>query len=1027
MKNLNFITLIIFILSSHALFAQMQLVQSFIEKNNWGTSKFGMSVSNAGDLNGDNIDDFVVGAREYNQHTGRAYVYFGSSSVDIIPDIILDGAVTNSYFATSVASAGDINNDGYDDLIIGAPNYGSNVGRVYLYYGGNPMDTTADVVFNGEGNSNYFGKTVSTAGNVNNDDFDDIIIGAYGYSFSKGRAYIFFGGNSMDNTADVTMTGGASGGYFGISVSNAGNVNNDDYDDVVVGESLRDSQKGYAYVFLGGATMDNTADVIMSGQENYGNFGCSVSTAGDVDNDGYDDVIIGADGMNSHKGVAYLYYGDNSMNNVFDVAFGGANSNAYFGRSVSTAGDINGDNYDDIVIGAPAGNYYPGRVYVFLGNDKNNMDNISDLDMTSENNDDNFGFSVSTVGDINNDGYDDIIVGAYGVRDLTGRTYIYFGGSSPNNVEDLRMDGENTDNNFGYCVSDAGDVNNDGYDDIVVGAPQYNNETGRAYIFFGGSSPDFIADVTMTGEAMYDKFGCSVSSAGDVNGDGYADVIVGAVGKYANVNKAYLFYGATGSSMDNVADGVLNGPSQFGNSVASAGDVNNDGFDDVIVGADGYDSYKGAAYIYYGGSGTSFDNTYDIQLVGENSYNNFGYSVSSVGDVNGDNYDDVIIGAYYYNTSTGLAYLYLGGSSMDTDYDAKMTGENTYNYFGYSVSGAGDVNNDGYDDYMVGAYGNSNYQGKVYIYLGSSSINIENENSVYITLTGELGQQYFAYSISDAGDVNNDGYDDIIVGAYRYGNYIGKAYIYYGDSLMDSTPDLTLLGNSQYLQYGYSVSGAGNFNGLPGDEVIVGENLSPVNGKSYVYTDQNATPVELTTLNATLSESDVILIWQTATEVNNYGFEILRSTLDSEEWEKIGFVEGHGNSYSPKDYVFTDLSVPAGKYLYRLKQLDINGAFEYSNSIEVDLSAPVKYELSQNYPNPFNPTTVIKYSIPEDNFVTIKLYDILGKEITTLVNDYKTTGKYKVLLNGSKLSSGIYIYSIQAGDFKEIKKMILQK
>jgi len=209
-----------------------------------------------------------------------------------------------------------------------------------------------------------------------------------------------------------------------------------------------------------------------------------------------------------------------------------------------------------------------------------------------------------------------------------------------------------------------------------------------------------------------------------------------------------------------------------------------------------------------------------------------------------------------------------------------------------------------------------------------------------------------------------------------------------------------------------------------------GNSLAKANANGNYPNLQNnpnsALPVELTAFSATVTNDVILLNWSTATEVNNYGFEVERKQTDA-EWNKIGFVEGNGNSNSPKYYTFTDNTVPAGKYLYRLKQIDIDGKFEYSNEIEVDLSAPVNYELSQNYPNPFNPTTVIKYSIPEDNFVTIKLYNILGKEVSTLVNDYKETGKYKVSIDGSKLSSGVYFYSIQAGNFREVKKMILQK
>ena len=158
-----------------------------------------------------------------------------------------------------------------------------------------------------------------------------------------------------------------------------------------------------------------------------------------------------------------------------------------------------------------------------------------------------------------------------------------------------------------------------------------------------------------------------------------------------------------------------------------------------------------------------------------------------------------------------------------------------------------------------------------------------------------------------------------------------------------------------------------------------------------------ALPVELTTFSANLLDNKVELIWNTATEVNNYGFEIQRSAVSNQrsEFEKIGFVDGHGNSNSPKYYSFTDKSIEAsGKYSYRLKQVDIDGTFEYSDEVEVDLGLPKDYTLEQNYPNPFNPSTSISYSIPNDGNVTLSIYDVIGNEVAVLENGYKTAGNY---------------------------------
>jgi len=192
-------------------------------------------------------------------------------------------------------------------------------------------------------------------------------------------------------------------------------------------------------------------------------------------------------------------------------------------------------------------------------------------------------------------------------------------------------------------------------------------------------------------------------------------------------------------------------------------------------------------------------------------------------------------------------------------------------------------------------------------------------------------------------------------------------------------------------------------------------------------------PVQLTSFTAGLYENKIKLNWSTATEVNNYGFDIERCVAQisnlCNNWEKIGFVQGHGNSNSPKDYSFVDANPPAGKVLYKLKQIDFDGAFEYSKAVEVNVETPQEFRLAQNYPNPFNPSTVISYQLPMDGNVTLKVYDMLGKEVTTLVNEFQRAGSYnyQFSINNLQLSSGVYYYRLQSGNFVETKKFIVMK
>jgi hypothetical protein len=189
-------------------------------------------------------------------------------------------------------------------------------------------------------------------------------------------------------------------------------------------------------------------------------------------------------------------------------------------------------------------------------------------------------------------------------------------------------------------------------------------------------------------------------------------------------------------------------------------------------------------------------------------------------------------------------------------------------------------------------------------------------------------------------------------------------------------------------------------------------------------------PVELSSLAAHLIGNSVKLSWITETEVNNYGFEVERCVLSAERqaWNKIGFVPGNGNSNSQKDYSFIDENTSVGSvFKYRLKQIDNDGQFEYSKIVEVSFFKPVDFSLKQNYPNPFNPSTSIQYTIGSRQFVQLKVYDVLGNEIATLVDEFKPEGMYDVQFTMNNPASGIYFYQLRAGNFLETKKMVITK
>lgn len=266
---------------------------------------------------------------------------------------------------------------------------------------------------------------------------------------------------------------------------------------------------------------------------------------------------------------------------------------------------------------------------------------------------------------------------------------------------------------------------------------------------------------------------------------------------------------------------------------------------------------------------------------------------------------------------------------------------------------------------------------------------------------------------------------------------------YYPWKLDGSNPTAAATNNSQnHVDNVEKVEIASPAAGTYTIEVSITGSLAKTNGTNgggqqafalIVSGDNTPLPVELTSLSAHTVDGSVVSVeWETATELNNYGFDVERKNVSENndvvsKWEKIGFVEGHGNSNSPKYYNYTDNTLSGGnKFMYRLKQIDLDGTFEYSDEIEVEV-LPNEYVLEQNFPNPFNPTTSINFSLPKISKAKLVIYDLLGREVATLVNSELPAGLHTVNFDASDLGSGVYIYSLKTEDFSQIKRMLLVK
>jgi len=214
-------------------------------------------------------------------------------------------------------------------------------------------------------------------------------------------------------------------------------------------------------------------------------------------------------------------------------------------------------------------------------------------------------------------------------------------------------------------------------------------------------------------------------------------------------------------------------------------------------------------------------------------------------------------------------------------------------------------------------------------------------------------------------------------------------------------------------------------------EIVFTETNGTLDENGYtLWVNGSPLPVELSSFSAVILENGIKLNWRTETEVSNYGFEIERALSDSQNliWGKIGFVEGHGNSNSPKEYNFIDSEINStGTSSYRLKQIDNDGSYEFSKTIEVNFGSPINFELSQNYPNPFNPSTTISFNLHKSGVVTLRVYNLMGEEIKTLVEGYREAGIYTINFNAEGHPSRMYLYRLSTNSFTETKKMLFMK
>jgi FG-GAP repeat len=373
----------------------------------------------------------------------------------------------------------------------------------------------------GEYTGDVFGCSVAWVGDVTGDGYDDLLIGAFRYPeiASLGQAYLYFGGPALDLVADLVIPAPAGNtAWFGISVASAGDFNGDSYPDFIIG-AQQSGYEGKAFIYNGGPSLEATPDFTLTGESTGAltSFGASVASAADVNEDGFDDVIVGAPlyGTGGNRpGRAYVFFGGAVPDAVPDRVFDGIGFNDQLGSVVGSAGDVNGDGHPDVFASSPAnsaGALGAGAIYVWFGGPA--FDTTPDLTLLGSVVNERL-MNAGSAGDVNGDGFSDVIgAGRSQVR-------VWFGGSSPNSVPDLTI------GRTYASVSGAGDMDGDGTDDFVVGAPSPGS--GRVSVFFGGSAVDTVEDHHYVGDHAGGGLGLCVAGGGHVDGPGPADLIASA-------------------------------------------------------------------------------------------------------------------------------------------------------------------------------------------------------------------------------------------------------------------------------------------------------------------------------------------------------------------------------------------------------------------------------------------------------------------------------------------------------------------
>ncbi|HKD99502.1 MAG TPA: hypothetical protein VKE69_00715, partial [Planctomycetota bacterium] len=667
-------------------------------------------IASAGDVDDDGIPDLAIGAPFANTtgaDSGELGVFSGANGAPILGVAIVGGA--GYQLGYSVAGCGDIDKDGFDDVLAGAPGAGADKGTAFVFSGKTHAILRQYV---GLIAGDRFGSSVSGVGDANNDSWLDVVIGSpksnSGFEASVGVVRVFSGLNSAPL---VTSVGFNPNDQLGTSVAGVGDVNADGFDDFAAGAPFENgfaSASGVSRIYSGngGAVLH----AYLGPPSGAAHSGWRLAGVGDANGDGRPDVVVGApddDTLAHDAGSAVLWSG---INGAIVHTYTSDAAGKHFGAAVTLIDDVNADGVGDVLVGIPD-DEFAGSARVYSG-----LSGALLRTHVGESLGDRFGAAVASVGDLDADGRDEyaissplgdnvvfVLLGTDAgririVNGATGETHMTLSGGTT-------YDG----GQMGFSVAGAGDVNLDGIPDVIAGAPfsAVNGvASGRAAVYSGATGGTLF---TISGDSANDTLGWSVAGMGDVDGDGRSDVVVGApndeTGLFVNTGAVWMCSGLNGATLHKI--GLFQTGARWGESVCGLGDVNADGVPDYVAGAPGWDSASetdaGAVFVCSGVTGTSI---YQV----EGSPNVFGdgerlgASIARVADMNNDGRDDFVAGAPGYDSLLGTNY---GRVRVFSGKDGLalygFVGLAPGDALGTSVGGGFDLDHDGHGDAVAGA------------------------------------------------------------------------------------------------------------------------------------------------------------------------------------------------------------------------------------------------------------------------------------------------------------------------------------